>query len=114
VALITDGRFSGATHGFMAAHVAPEAVRGGPIAALADGDEMTIDVAAPHRRGAVRRGDRRAVRAYASRRARHVDVATSTSHRRGDPEVREAGRHARSPASPCAGAGRLKLRSTSC
>lgn len=46
VALITDGRFSGATHGFMAAHVAPEAVRGGPIGALADGDEITIDVAA--------------------------------------------------------------------
>jgi dihydroxy-acid dehydratase len=43
VALITDGRFSGATHGFMAAHVAPEAVRGGPIAALRDGDELTID-----------------------------------------------------------------------
>ncbi len=44
VALLTDGRFSGATHGFMAAHVAPEAARGGPIAALADGDEVTIDV----------------------------------------------------------------------
>jgi dihydroxy-acid dehydratase len=44
VALITDGRFSGATHGFMVAHVAPEAVRGGPIGALADGDEVTIDV----------------------------------------------------------------------
>jgi dihydroxy-acid dehydratase len=44
VALITDGRFSGATHGFMAAHIAPEAVRGGPIGALADGDEITIDV----------------------------------------------------------------------
>ena len=43
VALITDGRFSGATHGFMAAHVAPEAVRGGPIAALQDGDQITID-----------------------------------------------------------------------
>ncbi|MGO9761339.1 MAG: dihydroxy-acid dehydratase [Solirubrobacteraceae bacterium] len=43
VALITDGRFSGATHGFMAAHVAPEAVRGGPIGALRDGDELTID-----------------------------------------------------------------------
>jgi len=43
VALITDGRFSGATHGFMVAHVAPEAIRGGPIAALADGDELTID-----------------------------------------------------------------------
>ncbi|HEY2142448.1 MAG TPA: dihydroxy-acid dehydratase [Solirubrobacteraceae bacterium] len=44
VALITDGRFSGATHGFMAAHVAPEAARGGPIGALRDGDELTIDV----------------------------------------------------------------------
>ncbi|MFI4989305.1 MAG: dihydroxy-acid dehydratase [Solirubrobacterales bacterium] len=44
VALITDGRFSGATHGFMVAHVAPEAVRGGPIAALATGDQVTIDV----------------------------------------------------------------------
>ena len=43
VALITDGRFSGATHGFMVAHVAPEAVRGGPIAAIEDGDELTID-----------------------------------------------------------------------
>jgi len=44
VALITDGRFSGASRGFMAAHVAPEAVRGGPIGALEDGDELTIDV----------------------------------------------------------------------
>jgi len=44
VALITDGRFSGATHGFMVAHVAPEAVKGGPIGALQDGDEITIDV----------------------------------------------------------------------
>jgi dihydroxy-acid dehydratase len=44
VALITDGRFSGATHGFMVAHVAPEAVRGGPIAALATGDMVTVDV----------------------------------------------------------------------
>jgi dihydroxy-acid dehydratase len=44
VALLTDGRFSGATHGFMCAHVAPEAVRGGPIAAVADGEQITIDV----------------------------------------------------------------------
>ena len=44
VALITDGRFSGATHGLMAAHVAPEAAKGGPIAALADGDEVRLDV----------------------------------------------------------------------
>jgi dihydroxy-acid dehydratase len=44
VALLTDGRFSGATHGFMGGHVAPEAARGGPIAAVADGDTVTIDV----------------------------------------------------------------------
>lgn len=44
VALITDGRFSGATHGFMVAHVAPEAARGGPIAALREGDTVVIDV----------------------------------------------------------------------
>jgi dihydroxy-acid dehydratase len=44
VALITDGRFSGATHGFMVGHVAPEAVRGGPIAAVREGDIVTIDV----------------------------------------------------------------------
>ena len=45
VALITDGRFSGATHGYMVAHIAPESVRGGPIAALRDGDRITIDPA---------------------------------------------------------------------
>jgi dihydroxy-acid dehydratase len=44
VALLTDGRFSGATRGLMVGHVAPEAFRGGPIAALSDGDEVTIDV----------------------------------------------------------------------
>jgi len=44
VALITDGRFSGATRGLMVGHVAPEAVKGGPIGALRDGDEVTIDV----------------------------------------------------------------------
>ena len=44
VALLTDGRFSGATHGFMAAHVAPEAPRGGPIAAVRNGDIIVFDV----------------------------------------------------------------------
>jgi dihydroxy-acid dehydratase len=44
IALITDGRFSGATHGLMVGHVAPEAARGGPIAALRDGDEVELDV----------------------------------------------------------------------
>jgi dihydroxy-acid dehydratase len=45
VALITDGRFSGATHGFMVGHIAPEAARGGPIAKLREGDRVRIDVA---------------------------------------------------------------------
>jgi dihydroxy-acid dehydratase len=44
VALVTDGRFSGATHGFMVGHVCPEASRGGPIAAIAEGDTISIDV----------------------------------------------------------------------
>ena len=43
VALLTDGRFSGATHGFMICHVAPEAAKGGPIAILQEGDEIVID-----------------------------------------------------------------------
>jgi dihydroxy-acid dehydratase len=48
VALITDGRFSGATRGFMVGHIAPEASRGGPLAAVRDGDTIVIDV--PNRR----------------------------------------------------------------
>jgi dihydroxy-acid dehydratase len=44
VALITDGRFSGATRGFMVGHIAPEAAVGGPIAAVREGDSITIDV----------------------------------------------------------------------
>jgi len=43
VALLTDGRFSGATHGFMVAHVAPEAFNGGPIAVVQEGDTITVD-----------------------------------------------------------------------
>ena len=46
VALLTDGRFSGATHGLMAGHVAPEAAHGGPIAAVRDGDTVVFDVKA--------------------------------------------------------------------
>ena len=46
VALVTDGRFSGATRGLMVGHVSPEAARGGPLAAVHDGDEVVIDVAA--------------------------------------------------------------------
>jgi dihydroxy-acid dehydratase len=45
VALVTDGRFSGATRGLMAGHVAPEAARGGPIGALRDGDIIHVDLA---------------------------------------------------------------------
>ena len=67
VALLTDGRFSGATRGFMAGHVAPEALVGGPIAAVRDGDMVTIDV--PNRRMDVELDDdeiARRVAAYVS------------------------------------------------
>jgi len=46
VALLTDGRFSGATHGLMAGHVSPEAANGGPIALLRNGDRVTFDISA--------------------------------------------------------------------
>ena len=46
VALVTDGRFSGATHGLMAGHITPEAAHGGPIAALREGDMIVFDVEA--------------------------------------------------------------------
>ena len=56
VALITDGRFSGATRGFMVGHVAPEAASGGPIAAVRDGDIISIDAAArSHHAGSLER-----------------------------------------------------------
>jgi dihydroxy-acid dehydratase len=45
VALLTDGRFSGATHGLMAGHVAPEAIKGGPIGAVKNGDIIVFDIA---------------------------------------------------------------------
>jgi dihydroxy-acid dehydratase len=44
VAMVTDGRFSGATRGLMIGHVAPEAAKGGPIAAIEEGDEITVDI----------------------------------------------------------------------
>ena len=43
VALITDGRFSGGSHGFVIGHISPEAYEGGPLALLRDGDQITID-----------------------------------------------------------------------
>ncbi|HET8593349.1 MAG TPA: dihydroxy-acid dehydratase [Solirubrobacterales bacterium] len=64
VALLTDGRFSGATHGLMAGHVAPEAIRGGPIAAVEDGDEITLDIDA--RRLDVRLSDEEIARRVAA------------------------------------------------
>jgi len=67
VALLTDGRFSGATRGFMAGHVAPEASVGGPIAALRDGDTITIDV--PSRRMDVELGDDEVARRVAEYRS---------------------------------------------
>ena len=92
VALLTDGRFSGATHGLMAGHVAPESVHGGPIGLVRDGDEITLDVDA--RRldvDALRRGDRRPARRTTSRRtgpypgvalAKYARLVSSASGRR--------------------------------
>jgi len=76
VALLTDGRFSGATHGLMAAHVAPEAARGGPICAIRDGDEITFDVNA--RRLDVALSDAEVdarIREYTPPEQQHVGVA---------------------------------------
>ena len=64
IALLTDGRFSGGTHGLMVGHVAPEAALGGPIAIVEEGDEIVIDVdreGARHRRAG--RRDRPPLRA---------------------------------------------------
>ena len=87
VALITDGRFSGATRGFMVAHVTPEAVRGGPIAAIHDGDELTIDV--DTRRVDVALSDEE----IAARVSAYTPAAARRRTRgRGDSEVRQARR----------------------
>ena len=72
VALITDGRFSGATHGLMVGHVAPEAVRGGPIAALRDGDTVEIDVAGRELRVLLSAEELAARLAAVTRRARYT------------------------------------------
>ena len=83
VALVTDGRFSGATHGFMVGHVSPEAVRGGPLAALQEGDTVVIDVEAP-------RAARRALRRRARRAARRLVAAPAPLLGRRLREVRRA------------------------
>ena len=75
VALITDGRFSGATRGFCIGHVGPEAAVGGPIALLQDGDIIAIDADnGHHRRGRLDDGARRAPQGLEAARA-----TTSTS-----------------------------------
>ena len=84
VALLTDGRFSGATHGLMAGHVAPESVRGGPIGIVRDGDEITLDVDA--RRLDVNLSDEEIA---APREGLPAARAARSAHRAG--EVRAAG-----------------------
>ena len=91
VAMVTDGRFSGATRGLMIGHVAPEAAKGGPIAAIREGDQITVDIDARRLDGRpLRRGDRRAGRrlpitALALRLGRDGEV-------RGDGQLRLEGR----------------------
>ena len=91
VALITDGRFSGATHGFMVGHVCPEAAKGGPLAAVREGDTIVIDVERRRtRRRARRRRDRRAAarlgraraQGTAGARSRTTRLVSSASRRR--------------------------------
>ena len=64
VALVTDGRFSGASHGIMVGHVSPEAAAGGPIALVRDGDIITLDPRAIAHGRSIGRGARRAARAW--------------------------------------------------
>ena len=123
VALITDGRFSGATHGLMAGHVTPEAAHGGPIALVQDGDVIEFDIEARELRvRAVRRRDRRAparldaaAAALHGRRVRQVRGAGLVRQRgRGHASARGerpgAGRHARArPRARAAGVARPHL-----
>ena len=83
VALVTDGRFSGATRGFMVGHIAPEASRGGPIAAVRDGDMIVIDVAEAHarRRDLPTRRLKQRLADVAARRRRATRPACSRSTR---------------------------------
>ena len=119
VALLTDGRFSGATHGLMAGHVAPEAVAGGPIAAVRDGDKVTIDVAEPPpRRRARRRRDRAPGRRLRAPPRRRIRPACSPSTRSSCRAPRRARSRAEAPCGaadrapgPRAGAGPLSARS---
>ncbi len=84
VALLTDGRFSGATHGLMAGHVAPESVRGGAIGLVRDGDLITLDVDA-------RRLDVDLSDEQLAERARAYEPPQKPLSRGGAEQVREAG-----------------------
>jgi dihydroxy-acid dehydratase len=88
VALITDGRFSGGSHGFVVGHISPEAAVGGPIGLLRNGDEITIDartrridVALTARELQRRRAAFRAPRPFATRGvlAKYASAVTSAS-----------------------------------
>ena len=104
VALITDGRFSGATHGLMAGHVAPEAVRGGPIGLVRDGDaDHARRRRPPARRRPVRRGARGAAAATTSRRERPYPGVALAQVRAAGLQRRRGRRHALSAAAPVAG-----------
>ena len=83
VALITDGRFSGGTHGLMIGHVAPEAALGGPIALIAEGDEVVVDVDA-------RRLDLVVDDGELARRRAAVGSTGAAVHRRRPGQVRRA------------------------
>ena len=74
VALITDGRFSGASYGFVAGHVSPEAAVGGPIALLRDGDIIRIDVAAR----SIRNQRRSAAAAYGATHAKKRSASSAS------------------------------------
>ena len=102
VALLTDGRFSGATHGFMAGHVAPEAPDGGPIAAVRDGDTIVFDVAnrelnvelSDDEIARARRGLRAAGARLHERRARQVPQARALRRRGRDHRLDDVGQAA--------------------
>ncbi len=83
-ALITDGRFSGGTSGFCIGHVAPEAVDGGPIAFVADGDRIVIDVD-------TKTIDLVVDDATLARRRRRVEAARAPLHVGRPGQVRQAG-----------------------
>ena len=100
VALITDGRFSGATRGFCVGHVGPEAAVGGPIALLRNGDRIVIDAEkGTHRRDAVGCGTGRAPRRLAAAQdrlqcRRDLEIRAtggSGASRRGDASGRRGG-----------------------